>query len=84
MNVVLQHVNWASLSKSWAPMLKPLAYFGPFGGSFWAISLNFVKKLNRFDVSTQVGTDEMVEMEEMVQKGTEGNQAKWDLKDLQE
>lgn len=26
----------------------------------------------------------MVEMEEMVQKGTEGNQAKWDLKDLLE
>ena len=37
-----------------------------------------------FEVPSQVGTDEMAEMEEMVRKGTEGKQAKWDLKALLE
>jgi len=37
-----------------------------------------------FEVPNQVVTDEMAEMEEMVQKGTEGNQAKWDLRGLLE
>ena len=37
-----------------------------------------------FEVRSQVGTDEMAEMEEMVRKGTEGNQAKWALRALLE
>ena len=36
-----------------------------------------------FEVPRQVGTDEMAEMEEMVRKGTEGNQ-EWDLRALLE
>ena len=37
-----------------------------------------------FEVPIQVETDGMAEMEEMVQKGTEENQARWDLRALLE
>ena len=41
-------------------------------------------KAHYFEVPSQVGTGEMAEMEEMVRKGTEENQAKWDLRVLLE
>ena len=41
-------------------------------------------KAHCFEVPSQVGTDEMAEMEGMVRKGTEENQAKLDLRALLE
>ena len=41
-------------------------------------------KAHCYEVPSQVGTDEMAEMEEMVRKGTEENQAKLDLRALLE